>query len=57
MGTRHAQIEELTDAQAWRYVDTESNPADAIIRGKTPSQNMIIGVNVLPSYGILAEKT
>ncbi|XP_062414781.1 uncharacterized protein LOC134107206 [Pungitius pungitius] len=35
VGTRVSEIQELTDRQAWRYVDTRSNPADDITRGKT----------------------
>ncbi|XP_030609347.1 uncharacterized protein LOC115796997 [Archocentrus centrarchus] len=35
IGTRVAEIQELTDAQAWRYVDSANNPADDITRGKT----------------------
>lgn len=35
VGTRVAEIQELTDAQAWRYVDSENNPADDITRGRT----------------------
>lgn len=35
MGTRVAEIQELTDRQAWLYVDSASNPADDITRGKT----------------------
>ncbi|XP_048865547.1 uncharacterized protein LOC125739453 isoform X1 [Brienomyrus brachyistius] len=35
VGTRVAEIQELTDAGAWRYVDSASNPADDITRGKT----------------------
>ena len=35
VGTRVAEIQDLTDRDAWRYVDTSSNPADDITRGKT----------------------
>ncbi|XP_063766006.1 uncharacterized protein LOC134882305 [Eleginops maclovinus] len=38
VGTRIAEIQELTDAETWRYVDTQRNPADDITRGKTLSQ-------------------
>ena len=30
-----AEIQELTDLQAWRYVDSSRNPADDLTRGKT----------------------
>ncbi|KAL0203752.1 hypothetical protein M9458_001770, partial [Cirrhinus mrigala] len=30
-----AEIQELTDPKDWRYVDSKSNPADDITRGKT----------------------
>ncbi|KAJ7989950.1 hypothetical protein DPEC_G00309790 [Dallia pectoralis] len=32
---RVAEIQELTNCQAWRYVDSARNPADDITRGKT----------------------
>lgn len=35
VGTRVAEIQELTDPSAWRYVDLARNPADDITRGKT----------------------
>ena len=35
VGTRVAEIQELTDLQAWRYVDSSRNPVDDLIRGKT----------------------
>ncbi|KAJ8017149.1 hypothetical protein DPEC_G00014760 [Dallia pectoralis] len=35
VGTRVAEIQELTDLKVWRYVDSASNPADDITRGKT----------------------
>ncbi len=35
VGTRVAEIQELTNPQAWRYVDSARNPADDITRGKT----------------------
>lgn len=35
VGTRVAEIQDLTDVQSWRYVDSASNPADDITRGKT----------------------
>ncbi|XP_016519033.1 uncharacterized protein LOC107833689 [Poecilia formosa] len=35
VGTRVAEIQDLTDLQSWRYVDSASNPADDITRGKT----------------------
>lgn len=34
-GTRIAEIQELTDSQAWRYVETSENPADDLTRGKS----------------------
>lgn len=34
VGTRIAEIQDLTDREAWRYVDSASNPADDITRGK-----------------------
>lgn len=35
IGTRVAEIQELTDPKDWRYVDSKSNPANDITRGKT----------------------
>ena len=35
VGTRVAEIQELTSPRAWRYVDSARNPADDITRGKT----------------------
>ncbi|XP_023666073.2 uncharacterized protein [Paramormyrops kingsleyae] len=35
VGTRIAEIQELTDLQAWRYVPSAENPADDLTRGKT----------------------
>lgn len=35
VGTRVAEIQELTGAYTWRYVDSPNNPADCITRGKT----------------------
>ncbi|KAI2647761.1 Gag-Pol polyprotein [Labeo rohita] len=35
VGTRVAEIWELTDPKDWRYVDSKSNPADDTTRGKT----------------------
>lgn len=35
MGTRIAEIQDLTDVNSWRYVDSQSNPADDVTRGKT----------------------
>lgn len=34
VGTRIAEIQELTDSQSWRYVTTYDNPADDLTRGK-----------------------
>ncbi|KAE8291494.1 hypothetical protein D5F01_LYC11102 [Larimichthys crocea] len=34
-GTRIAEIQELTDRQAWHYVETSENPADDLTRGKS----------------------
>ncbi|XP_026219876.1 uncharacterized protein LOC113164689 [Anabas testudineus] len=34
VGTRVAEIQDLTDREAWRYVDSANNPADDITRGK-----------------------
>ncbi|XP_039608702.1 uncharacterized protein LOC120528591 [Polypterus senegalus] len=35
VGTRVAEIQELTEHDNWRYVDSVNNPADYITRGKT----------------------
>lgn len=35
VGTRIAEIQDLTDVNNWRYVDGQSNPADDVTRGKT----------------------
>ncbi len=35
VGTRIAEIQELTISDNWRYVDSELNPADDITRGKS----------------------
>ena len=35
VGTRVAEIQELTDPQDWKYVASSQNPADDITRGKT----------------------
>lgn len=35
VGTRIAEIQDLTDVNSWRYVDSQNNPADDITRGKT----------------------
>lgn len=34
MGTRVAEIQELTKRELWRFVDSARNPADDLIRGK-----------------------
>ncbi|KAK0132488.1 Gag-Pro-Pol polyprotein [Merluccius polli] len=34
VGTRVAEIQELTKGQEWRYVDSQNNPADDLTRGK-----------------------
>lgn len=34
VGTRVAEIQELTDRHVWRYVDSARNPADDLTRGK-----------------------
>lgn len=34
VGTRVSEIQELSDRKAWRYVDTQNNPADDVMRGK-----------------------
>ncbi|XP_076856690.1 uncharacterized protein LOC143510810 [Brachyhypopomus gauderio] len=38
VGTRVAEIQDLTDPHAWRYVDSARNPADDITRGRTLQQ-------------------
>lgn len=38
VGTRVAEIQELTDSGTWRYVDSQRNSADDITRGQTLSQ-------------------
>ncbi|XP_067294186.1 uncharacterized protein [Pseudorasbora parva] len=35
IGTRVAEIQDMTDPKDWRYVDSKSNSADDITRGKT----------------------
>ncbi|KAK7915538.1 hypothetical protein WMY93_011299 [Mugilogobius chulae] len=35
VGTRVAEIQELTDPHSWRYVNSAQNPADDVTRGKT----------------------
>ncbi|KAL0199428.1 hypothetical protein M9458_007968, partial [Cirrhinus mrigala] len=35
VGTRVAEIQELTAESTWRYVDSAQNPADDVTRGKT----------------------
>lgn len=35
VGIRVADIQELTDALSWKYIDSVNNPADNITRGKT----------------------
>lgn len=32
--TRVAEIQELSDPASWHYIDSETNPADYITRGK-----------------------
>ncbi len=34
VGTRVAEIQELTKGQEWHYVDSQNNPADDLTRGK-----------------------
>lgn len=34
VGTRVAEIQELTKAEVWRYVESHQNPADDLTRGK-----------------------
>ncbi len=38
VGTRIAEIQELTDSQLWSYVHSQDNPADDITRGMSLSQ-------------------
>ncbi|KAL3979043.1 ATP-binding cassette, subfamily B (MDR/TAP), member 9 [Sarotherodon galilaeus] len=38
VGTRVAEVQELSAAASWRYVDSGTNPADDITRGKTVAQ-------------------
>ncbi|KAK0156275.1 hypothetical protein N1851_000422 [Merluccius polli] len=38
VGTRVAEIQELTDGHVWRYVDSANNPADDVTRGKRLSE-------------------
>ncbi len=38
VGTRIAEIQELTDSQLWSYVQSQDNPADDITRGMSLSQ-------------------
>lgn len=38
VGTRVAEIQDLTDPKAWRYINSELNPADDITRGLTLSK-------------------
>ncbi|KAM9771400.1 uncharacterized protein ACBT44_004334 isoform 1-T1 [Syngnathus typhle] len=35
VGSRVAEIQELTEGFVWRYVDSDNNPADDLTRGKT----------------------
>ncbi|XP_038160417.1 uncharacterized protein LOC119796094 [Cyprinodon tularosa] len=35
VGARVAEIQEISEAQSWRYVDSANNPADDITRGKS----------------------
>ncbi|XP_030609039.1 uncharacterized protein LOC115796760 [Archocentrus centrarchus] len=35
VGTRVAEIQELTDLQSWRYIDSPRNPADDLTKGKS----------------------
>lgn len=35
VGTRVAEIQELTGSEALRYINSEANPADDLTRGKT----------------------
>ncbi|TWW67283.1 hypothetical protein D4764_02G0003240 [Takifugu flavidus] len=38
VGTRVSEIQELTQNHEWRYVDSPSNPADDVTRGKTVAE-------------------
>ncbi|XP_041839808.1 uncharacterized protein LOC121638843 [Melanotaenia boesemani] len=38
VGTRVAEIQELAEPSAWRYVDSANNPADDVTRGQTLAQ-------------------
>ncbi|KAF1394225.1 hypothetical protein PFLUV_G00024320 [Perca fluviatilis] len=38
VGTRIAEVQELSDAGTWRYVESQRNPADDLTRGKTLTQ-------------------
>lgn len=38
VGTRVAEIQELSDPASWRYIDSGTNPADDITKGKTLAQ-------------------
>ncbi|KAL2093214.1 hypothetical protein ACEWY4_010526 [Coilia grayii] len=49
VGTRVAEIQEMTNPQAWRYVDSTNNPADDITRGQT--LNELAGEKSRWSYG------
>ena len=35
VGTRIAEVQELTGSDTWRYVNSEANPADDLTRGGT----------------------
>ncbi|XP_073718037.1 uncharacterized protein [Misgurnus anguillicaudatus] len=38
VGTRVAEIQELTESDTWHYIQSSDNPADAITRGKSLSE-------------------
>jgi len=38
VGNRVAQIQDIVPVSSWRYVPTQSNPADCVSRGLTPQQ-------------------
>lgn len=38
VGTRVAEIQDLSDPVVWHYIDTANNPADDSTRGKTLAQ-------------------